>query len=109
MSPIFQIGDLVILQHASWYSEYDGTPGVVVGGLAPRAALDMHSMKKEFLGPSYRVRVLVADGFVVTALPHQLRRPSEAPLGAEEEEDRAHEAALTGSEGRGDDADGGSG
>ncbi|AHF00054.1 hypothetical protein [Thioalkalivibrio paradoxus] len=69
----FKVGELVIMQNASYYTEWNGALGVVVSALAPRTSMDLLSMRYR-TSPSYRVKVLASEGIVVDARPHQLRR-----------------------------------
>lgn len=76
----FKVGELVVMQNASYYTEWNGALGVIVSPLAPRTSMDLLSMRYR-TNPSYRVKVLTRDGIVVDARPHQLRRlhgPDEA-------------------------------
>jgi hypothetical protein len=70
----FKIGDLVITQKAIYFSEYDGTPAIIVGALAGRTAVNMNSMKEEWCPATYEVRLLCSDE-IVTVKPHQIRKP----------------------------------
>ncbi len=69
----FKVGELVIMQNASYYTEWNGALGVIVSPLAPRTSMDLVSMKYR-TNPSYRVKVLTQDGIIVDARPHQIRR-----------------------------------
>jgi len=69
----FKVGELVIMQNASYYTEWNGALGVIVSPLAPRTSMDLVSMQYR-TNPSYRVKVLTRDGIVVDARPHQIRR-----------------------------------
>lgn len=76
----FKVGELVVMQHASYYTEWNGALGVIVSPLAPRTSMDLLTMRYR-TSASYRVKVLAADGMVVDARPHQIRRlrgPDEA-------------------------------
>jgi hypothetical protein len=68
----YQVGELVIMQNASYYTEWNGALGVVVSPLALRTSMDLVTMRYR-TSASYRVRVLADDGVVVDARPHQLR------------------------------------
>jgi len=63
----YQVGELVIMQNASYYTEWNGALGVVVSPLALRTSMDLVTMQYR-TSASYRVRVLADD-----ARPHQLR------------------------------------
>lgn len=78
----FKVGELVIMQNASYYTEWNGALGVIVSPLAPRTSMDLVSMQYR-TNPSYRVKVLAQDGIVVDARPDQIRRlrgPDEATV-----------------------------
>lgn len=81
MRNTFRVGDLVMLQHPTYYLEEDGCPGVIVGGFAPRHAVDMRTMR-ESMAWTYEVRRLkeadCLDGRSQTVLvrPHQIRKPA---------------------------------
>jgi hypothetical protein len=68
----FKVGELVIMQNASYYTEWNGALGVVVSPLALRTSMDLVTMRYR-TSASYRVRVLADDGVIVDARPHQLR------------------------------------
>ncbi len=68
----FEVGEIVIMQRASYYSEWNGHLGLVVGGIALRSAMDMVSMTGECI-LCYQVEILAKDGMTVFAEPHQLR------------------------------------
>ena len=79
MNQHFKVGDLVILQHASYYTEYDGSPGIIFKDPSYREALDLNTMQYRRCY-CYRVRVLRGadclhrDGLVVNATHYQLRK-----------------------------------
>ncbi len=68
----FKVGELVIMQNASYYTEWNGALGVVVNPLALRTSMDLVTMRYR-TSASYRVKVLADDGVIVDARPHQLR------------------------------------
>ena len=70
----FNVGDLVITQHAIYFSEYDGTPAIVVGERVGRTAVNMNTMKEEWCPVTYEVRLLCSNE-IVTVKPHQIRKP----------------------------------
>ena len=79
MNQHFKSGDLVILQYATYYTENDGYPGIVIEAPSYRVALDLNTMK--FRGSyCYSVRVLKGadclhrEGLVVNATHYQLRK-----------------------------------
>ncbi len=69
----FKVGELVIMQNASYYTEWNGALGVIVSPLAHRTSMDLLSMHYR-TSASYRVKILTRDGVVVDARPHQIRR-----------------------------------
>lgn len=71
----FRTGDLVILQHATYFDEYNETPGIIVECLAGRYATNLNTMEEKWMPASYRVHVLCAGDLVVTVSPHQIRKP----------------------------------
>ncbi|MFO8002925.1 hypothetical protein [Thioalkalivibrio sp.] len=80
----FKVGELVIMQNASYYTEWNGALGVIVSPLAPRTSMDLITMHYR-TNASYRVKVLTRDGIVVDARPHQIRRlrgPDQATTGS---------------------------
>ena len=88
----FSVGELVVMQHASYHDEYNGEPAIVVGGLAPRRALNLVSMTCETV-ICYDVRVLAEPDLTLFAMPHQLR-----PLRGEPEPDAVEEETAAGRE-----------
>ena len=90
MSLHFRVGDLVILQHPTYYHEQDGYPAIIAGGYAPRIAVNMHTMVKSREW-TYEVRVLKAPGCMdtengtVLVRPHQIRKPK--PLDTQHREE----------------------
>lgn len=70
---VFKVGELVIMQNASYYKEWNGHLGVVVGTLATRPSIDLLSMSLR-TRQGYRVKILASDSMIVDAQPHQLRR-----------------------------------
>ena len=93
MSRPFRVGDLVVMQHASYHDEYNGEPAVVVGGLAPRRAVNLLTMTADTV-TCYDVRVLAEPDLTLFALPHQLRplRGEPDPSAVEEDVARTLEA-----------------
>ena len=78
MSRKFKVGELVIMQKASVFEEYDGFLAIVTQGLQFRNAMDSITMEWEWVY-CYGVRVLDGDemstsGQKFSALPGQLRR-----------------------------------
>ena len=79
MSNHFNIGELVIMQNASFYEEYNGYLGIVEKGLTLDFSLNATTMKYE-LAYCYVVKIikgkdsLSKEGLQISARPHQLRR-----------------------------------
>ena len=72
--PKFEVGEMVITQHATYFSEYDGMPGVVTRSLQTRLCMDLNLMTK-YYAHVYRVRLLVRGGPSFCFRPWQLRKP----------------------------------
>ena len=79
MNNHFNVGEFVILQHATFFEEYNGYLGVVEKGLTLDYSLNATTMKCEW-AYSYLVKIikgedgLSKEGLRVSAKPHQLRR-----------------------------------
>jgi hypothetical protein len=82
----FKIGDLVVTQNAIYFSEYDGTPAIIVGECAGRSAVNMNTMKEEWHPFTYEVRLLLCDQ-VVTVRPYQIRKPGDTEKSIESNEE----------------------
>jgi len=84
MSHHFKVGEMVIMQNASYFNEYNGYPAIVVGDYDIRNTLDLSSMVRDE-NFCYQVEILKGpdclsgEEFVVCAKPHQLRRPDNKP------------------------------
>ena len=78
MSTTFRKGDLAILQHATYFNEFDGCLAVIESGLVQASAMDLRVLERK-VRKVYRVRVL-SPGYVTTflAMSHQLRRLGES-------------------------------
>lgn len=70
----FQVGDLVIMQHATYHHEYDGLPAVICGERGPRNVVDLRTMREFRVEKSYQVQLVGFDD-IFAALPYQLRKP----------------------------------
>lgn len=81
----FQVGELAVLQNASYFEEWDGALAVVVGGLTLRYPRNMYTMDCEPM-LTYRVRPLVEGAIDVNCQPHQLRKLDEPGTTQEFEE-----------------------
>jgi len=88
MARTFRVGDLVVMQHASYHDEYNGEPALVVGALAPRRAVNLVSMTCETV-ICYDVRVLAEPDLTLFAMPHQLRPLRGEPEPAAMEREKA--------------------
>ena len=73
MDQIFQVGELVIMQNATYFEEHNGAPGVITEALSLRRPMNMITMEHEDIR-GYWVRILVDNAPVVTARPWQLRK-----------------------------------
>ncbi len=69
----FQVGELVIMQNADYWEEYDGVPAVVIGPNVTRYALGLLAMEWRFVH-SYDVRLLADPPKYVFARHDQLRK-----------------------------------
>ena len=81
----FKVGELAVLQNASYFEEWDGALAVVVGGLALRYPLNMYTMDCEPM-LTYRVRPLVEGAIDVNCQPNQLRKLDDRRDGSEEKD-----------------------
>ena len=75
MNETFQIGNLVIMQKATHYFEYDGLLAVVTKPLQTRWCMDLNTMER-LADSVYGIRILTLGGFDVFARPWQIRRLS---------------------------------
>ena len=73
MNENFQIGNLVIMQKATHYFEYDGLLAVITKPLQNRWCMDMNTMNRT-ADSVYGIRILTLGGLDVFARPWQLRR-----------------------------------
>jgi hypothetical protein len=67
----FRVGDLVIMQRAEYFEEWNGAVALVVAELRLRRAVDLHTMTT-VLAKAHKVRL--PDGRIVVAGPYQMRR-----------------------------------
>ena len=81
MNEIFQVGNLVIMQKATHYFEYDGLLAVITKPLLNRRCMDLNTMDR-MADTVYGVRILTLGGHDVFARPWQIRK-----LGDDEEID----------------------
>jgi len=72
MSNPFKIGDLVVMQRADYWVEYDGMPAVVTAPCAQRRTLDMRTLQR-WLVLTYEVKILAEPEKLICARPDQLR------------------------------------
>jgi hypothetical protein len=92
-SPRFAVGEPVILQNATYFTEWNGALAVIVEALAWRRTTDLLLAEPCRLY-CYRARVLAAGGHIVHAAPHQLRKlrePGEEDSGRTDEPRRQSE------------------
>lgn len=87
----FVKGELVVMQHATCFSHWNGTIGVVVGTLATRNPLDLNTRKRVSL-TSYKVRLIVEGEMIVVCEPYQMRKLRKPDAACEETEDHEVEA-----------------
>jgi hypothetical protein len=74
---IFKVGDLVIMQNATYYTEYDGTTAVITSPLDVREVVDTRNGEDRIIA-CYGVRLLsIPDALELYAQPHQVRRPKD--------------------------------
>lgn len=66
----FRVGDLVIMQRAHYFEEWNGAVALVVAELRLRHAIDLHTMTP-VLAKAHKVRL--PDGRIVVAGPYQMR------------------------------------
>ena len=71
--PKFEVGEMVVAQHATYFSEYDGSPGIVTQPLGIRRGMDLNLMEKVF-AHVYGVRLLVRGEPSFWFRPWQLRK-----------------------------------
>lgn len=80
MRESFQVGDLVILQHPTYYHEFDGFPALIGGGHARRRAMDTCTGESA-IEWCYAVRIIKrpdcrdTDDDVLLVLSRQMRQP----------------------------------
>jgi len=85
----FQVGELVVMQKADFWKEYDGVPAVVIGPYVSRYTIDLRAMKEGF-AQTYDVRILADPLKCVCARPDQLRKLRDDPPVAEREQVRCN-------------------
>ena len=73
MNETFQVGNLVIMQKATHYFEYDGLPAVIIKPLTTRWCVHLNTMQRA-QDEVYGVRILTLEGLEVFARPWQLKR-----------------------------------
>ena len=73
MNQMFKIGELVIMQNATHFDEYNGAIGVIVDVLKLCYPTNLNTMNHEkMLG--YTVKILIEHAPEVKAAPEQLRK-----------------------------------
>ena len=79
MSTTFRKGELVIMQHATYFEQFNGCLGVVKSDLARLMATNYVIGKTIFM-TGYCVQILHPNAnFEVRARPYQIRRLNEGP------------------------------
>ena len=71
--PKFEVGELVIMQHATYFSETDGELATVIVPLGLRSCFDLNLMKKTW-SHVYGVKVLNGTELRLWCRPWQLRK-----------------------------------
>ena len=69
----FVIGELVIMQNATYFHRWDGALGVVIGLREKRRAIDLNTNETAVID-AYRVRILEDDGIALICERHQMKR-----------------------------------
>ena len=69
-SETLRVGDLVIMQHPTYFEELEHAVGTIVGALRPRISTDLRTMGNVEI-EAYGVQV--SETFVVNAQPYQVR------------------------------------
>ena len=69
----FKVGELVIMQHATYFSETDGELATVITSLGLRSCFDLHMMKRTW-SHVYGVKVLNDTELKLWCRPWQLRK-----------------------------------
>lgn len=69
----FAIGELAILQNATYFEEWNGSLGLIVGSLRPRSCIDMQTLGQHH-SAAYQVRPLVPESALIVCQPYQLRK-----------------------------------
>ena len=65
-----QVGDLVVMQHPTYFEEFDGCIGRVTGALCDRSSTDLRTMAPVVV---FAYRIQLSETFTVNAEPHQVR------------------------------------
>lgn len=71
--PTFAIGEIAVLQNATYFEEWEGCLAVITGPLTQRYPCNLNTMEREVLA-TYRVLPLVQGAIQVNCRPHQLRK-----------------------------------
>jgi len=71
--PVFKIGELAIMKHATYFYETDGALAIVTGPLEMRRGYDLHLMKRT-RAHVYQVTVLNGTEQKLLCRPWQLRK-----------------------------------
>lgn len=86
----FVKGELVIMQHATHFTKWNGVIGVVVDTLARRSAWDLNNRKRVML-TGYRVLPIVEGAVEMVCEPHQMRKLRKPDAACEESKDQEFE------------------
>ena len=71
--PKFKVGEMVITQHATYFTEFDGSLGVITQPLQRRLCTDLNLMERVY-AHVYGVRLLVKGEPHLWFRPWQLRK-----------------------------------
>ena len=71
--PKFKVGEMVITQHATYFTEFDGSLGVVIYPLQRKLCMDLNLMER-VPGHVYGVKLLVKGEPRLCLRPWQLRK-----------------------------------
>ena len=71
--PKFEVGEMVITQYATYFSEFDGSLGVITQPLQRKLCKDLNLMRQVY-SHVYQVRLLVKGETHLWLRPWQLRK-----------------------------------
>jgi hypothetical protein len=69
----FEIGEMAIAQHATFFTEFDGSLGIITQSLQSRLCRDLNTMK-QYYSHVYQVKLLVKGEPHLWLRPWQLRK-----------------------------------